>query len=157
MHIDHCLFCKIARGQEKAHVIWEDEKHVAFLSIFPNTKGFSVVITKDHYSSYNFDLPDTVLCDLILASKKVGKLLDKSFDSVGRTGLIMEGFGVDHVHTKLIPMHGTADLKEWKPILSENEKYFDVYEGYLSSHDGKRADDKDLEEMASRIRKNNVG
>ena len=29
-------------------VIWEDERHMAFLSRWPNTEGFSVVITKDH-------------------------------------------------------------------------------------------------------------
>lgn len=125
---------------------------MAFLTVFPNTKGFTVVITKEHYPSYNFDLPDDVLCDLILASKKVGKLLDRSFENVGRTGLIMEGFGVDHVHTKLIPMHGTGDMKEWKPILSENKKFFNVYEGYLSSHDCVRANDKELKEIADRIR-----
>ena len=139
-----------------AHIIWEDEKHIAFLSILPNTNGFSVVITKEHYPSYNFELPDSVLADLIIASKKVGKLLDKSFADVGRTGLIMEGFGVDHVHTKLIPMHGTSNMKKWQPILSSNNKFFDKYEGYLSSHDCERADDKELQRIAEMIRKNNV-
>ena len=128
---------------------------MAFLSIFPNTDGFTVVITKDHYPSYNFDLPDNVLTELVLASKKVGNLLDKSFDTVSRTGLIMEGFGVDHVHTKLIPMHGTADMKEWKPILSSNKTFFDKYQGYLSLHDCDKADDKKLSEIANRIRRHN--
>lgn len=155
MQTESCIFCKIAKGKEKVHVIWEDEKHLAFLSIFPNTKGFSVVITKEHFPSYNFDLPDADLRDLIIASKKVGKLLDKAFDDVGRTGLIMEGFGVDHVHTKLIPMHGTVDIKNWKPILSSNKKFFDKYEGYLSSHDCDRADDKDLKKIADLIRTSN--
>jgi len=36
-----CIFCKIARGFEPCHSIWEDEKHLAWLSIFPNTKGSS--------------------------------------------------------------------------------------------------------------------
>lgn len=156
MQLEDCVFCKIIRGQDKAHIIWEDEKHLAFLSIFPNTKGFSVVITKEHFPSYNFDLPDEVLRDLIIASKVVGKLLDKSFDNVGRTGLIMEGFGVDHVHTKLFPMHGTGNMKEWKPILSDNKKFFESYEGYISSHDCGRADDKVLEKIAEQIRKNNI-
>lgn len=154
METNNCIFCKIAKGEEKVHVIWEDKKHLAFLSIFPNTKGFSVVITKEHFSSYNFDLPDEVLSDLIIASKKTGKLLDRSFDDVGRTGLIMEGFSVDHVHTKLVPMHGTGNMRNWKPILSNNKKFFDKYEGYLSSHDCERADDKELEKIAYQIRKN---
>jgi len=154
MPIAPCIFCDIARGEAPAHIIWEDEKHMAFLSIYPNTKGCTVVITKDHYPSYNFDLPDAVLRDLIIASKTVGKLLDRSFADVGRTGLIMEGFGVDHVHTKLFPMHGTGSEEEWKPMLSTNKKYFEAYEGYLSSHDCDRADDAELERIAESIRKN---
>ena len=156
MQKNDCVFCQIANRTANAHIIWEDEKHLAFLSILPNTKGFSVVITKEHYPSYNFDLPDNVLTGLTLASKKVGKLLDRSFDDVGRTGLIMEGFGVDHVHTKLIPMHGTGDMKKWRPVSSSNNKFFHEYEGYLSSHDCERADDKELEKIAEMIRKNNV-
>ena len=152
MSDNDCIFCKIVKGEVKAHIIWEDEKHMAFLSIFPNSEGFSVVITKEHYPSYNFDLPDKVLTELVLASKKVGKLLDRSFDDVGRTGLIMEGFGVDHVHTKLIPMHGTGEMKNWKPILSSNKTFFEQYPGYLSSHDCDKADDIKLAELAAKIR-----
>lgn len=155
-HLKECPFCKIVRKELDAHVIWEDEKHLAFLSIYPNTKGFTVVVTKEHYPSYNFDLADNVLSDLIIASKKAGKLLDRSFPDVGRTGLIMEGFGVDHVHTKLIPIHGTGNLKEWKPIMGNINKHFEHYEGYLSSHDCERADDDELKEIAELIKKNRV-
>ena len=134
-----------------AHKIWEDEKHLAFLSIFPNTKGFSVVIAKEHYPSYAFDLPEKVLSDLIIATKKVAKLLDAKLKDVGRTGMIFEGFGVDHIHAKLFPMHGTKDLV-WKPIKSNVDKYFEKYEGYISSHDHHRADDTKLAKLAEKIR-----
>ena len=146
-----CIFCKIARGEAPAHKIWEDEKHLAFLSIFPNTEGFSVVITKEHYPSYAFDLPDDVLEGLLMATKKVAKILDAKLDDVGRTGMIFEGFGVDHIHSKLFPMHGTK-LKEWRPLESDVDIYFEKYKGYISSHDYKRADDAKLSELAKKIR-----
>jgi diadenosine tetraphosphate (Ap4A) HIT family hydrolase len=145
------IFCKIVKGEAPAHKIWEDEKHLAFLSIFPNTEGFTVVITKKHYPSYAFDLPDNVLKELVIAAKKVAKLLDTKLEDVGRTGLIFEGFGVNHVHAKLFPMHGTK-MKKWKPIKSNVNKYFEKYEGYISSHDYKRADDKKLAKLAKKIR-----
>ena len=148
----NCIFCKIVKGESVAHIVWEDKKHLAFLSIYPNTEGFTVVVTKKHYSSYGFNLPERVLIDLILASKKVARLLDKKFADVGRTGLIIEGFGVDHVHTKLFPMHGTANLRQWRPIKSKVNKYFKKYEGYISSHDYKRADDSELAVLAKKIR-----
>lgn len=73
---------------------------------------------------------------------KVAKKLDKAFPDVSRTGMFFEGFGVDHVHSKLSPMHGTGDLTHWKPIESRQNKFFEQYEGYLSSHDHERADDE---------------
>ncbi len=149
-----CVFCKIAKGEVPCHKIWEDKKFMAFLSIFPNTKGFSVVIPKKHYSSYAFDLPSKVLSDLILASTKVVKLLDSKLEDVGRTGLIFEGYGVDHVHSKLFPMHGTGKLKrKWKALKSKNNKYFKKYEGYISSNDSKRADETELKKLADKIRR----
>jgi diadenosine tetraphosphate (Ap4A) HIT family hydrolase len=51
--------------------VWEDEHHLAFLSIFPNTDGFTVVIPKKHYPSYAFDMPPQALADLVLATQKV--------------------------------------------------------------------------------------
>jgi len=147
-----CIFCKIVKGEAPAHKIWENDEHIAFLSIFPNTPGATVVIPKAHYTSYAFDLSDEALTDLILATKKVARLIDSKLDDVGRTAMVFEGFGVDHVHAKLFPMHGTENLKEWKPIKSNVDKYFDKYEGYISSHDFKRADDDKLAKLAKRIR-----
>lgn len=146
-----CIFCKIIEGELPCHKIWEDEKHLAFLSIFPNTEAFTVVATKKHYPSYAFDLPDDILIDLVLATKRVAKLLDSKLEDVGCTGMIFEGFGVDHIHAKLFPMHGTK-IPEWKPIKSNVDKYFEKYEGYISSHDYKRADDQKLAELAKKIR-----
>ncbi len=145
-----CIFCKIVVGEAPAHTIWEDDEHTAFLSIFPNTEGFSVVIPKAHHSSYLFDLPDEVVTKLVLAAGKVAKLLDAKLDDVGRTGMIFEGFGVDHIHAKLVPMHGTKS-DTWMQRKSNVDKYFDAYEGYISSHDYKRADDEGLSRLASRL------
>ena len=147
-----CVFCKISKGKIPVNKIWEDENHIAFLSNKPNTKGFTVVITKKHFSSYAFNLSDSVLSELVIASKKVALLLDKKLEDVGRTGLILEGFGVDHVHSKLFPMHGTKNMKGWQPIHSNINKYFKKYERYISSHDCRFADNKELELLAKQIR-----
>ena len=149
--MNDCLFCKIVAGELPSHKIWEDDNHLAFLTIFPNTEGASVVIPKEHHASYAFDLPDNVLTDLMLATKKVAKLLDSKLDNVGRTGMVFEGFGVDHVHAKLYPLHGTK-MNDWEPIETPQRKFFEKYEGYISSHDYDRADDEQLAELAKKIR-----
>jgi len=152
--MSHCIFCKIANEEEPCHKVWEDEKHIAFLSIFPNTEGYTIVMPKIHYPSYAFDAQDDVLLPLIVAAKTVAKLLDENFDDVGRTALIIEGMGVNHLHVKLFPMHGTKNMaKEFEPMTAHFDKYFKKYEGYVSSHDYVRADDKVLERVAKKIRK----
>jgi diadenosine tetraphosphate (Ap4A) HIT family hydrolase len=148
-----CIFCKIVAGKIPNHTIWEDEKHLAFLSIFPNTEGFSVVIPKDHHGSYAFDQSDEVLRDLIIATKKVAKVLDNHFDDVSRCGMFFEGFGVDHLHSKLFPMHGTGDMKNWAPIESKKiDTYFKQYPGYLCSNDSAPVDQEKLAKLAKNIR-----
>jgi histidine triad (HIT) family protein len=149
--MEGCIFCKIVKGEAPAHKIWEDEKHLAFLSIFPNTPGFTVVITKEHYPSYAFDLPEEVLKDLTIATKKVAKLLDAKLPDVGRTAMMFEGYGVDHIHAKLFPMHGTK-MDKWKSSEKRINTYFNTYPGYISSHDAERADDAELAKLAEKIR-----
>lgn len=151
-HAD-CIFCQIAQKQVAHHLIDENEKFMAFLTIFPNTEGATVVIPKHHAPSYAFDLDNTLLAELVIYSKLVAKKLDTYFSDVGRTAMVFEGFGVDHVHAKLFPMHGTKQVHEnWKPINSNVDKYFEQYEGYISSHDYKRADDNELARLAAEIR-----
>ena len=148
-----CIFCDIAAGKAPSHTIWEDDHHIAFLSIFPNTEGFTVVTTKEHHGSYAFEQSDEVLGQLILATKKVANILDNYFDDVSRCGMFFEGYGVDHLHSKLFPMHGTAQVKDWEAIESKLTKtYFEQYPGYLSSHDSHRADDDQLAKLAKQIK-----
>lgn len=134
MNQPDCIFCQIVAGEAPSYKVWEDENHLAFLSIFPNTEGVTVVIPKSHQPSYIFDADEGVMLELIKASKQVAKLLDEKLEDVGRTGMVFEGFGVNHLHAKLFPMHGTRS-DEWKQHVSHVDKYFEQYEGYLSSHD----------------------
>jgi len=139
MYKSDCVFCKITKNILPAKIILEDDNHLAFLANRPNTEGFTVVITKNHYDSYFAELPTEVLRDLSIFCSRTAKLLDETFTDVGRTGLIFEGFGVNHIHAKLIPLHGTKD-SEWQKKISPVDKYFDHYEGYISSHDYGEAD-----------------
>lgn len=152
----NCIFCQIVAGAAPCHKIWESQDHLAFLSIFPNTEGFSVVIPKQHYDSYAFKQSDHVLTDLIIATKKVALLLDSYFDDVARCGMFFEGYGVDHLHSKLYPMHGTAGQTEGQKLESSKmREFFVTYPGYLCSNNSDRADDHQLAELAQKIRAQN--
>ena len=150
-----CIFCEIVSGNIKTNTFWEDEEFMAFLSIDPNTKGFSVVIPKKHYGSDVLKMPDDVLQKFIVAVKKVAGILENYFEDVGRVGLIAEGTGIDHAHIKLAPMHGTEHMKkgEWKQMLSGKQFWFDKYEGWISSGSGPMADPEELKELAEKLQK----
>lgn len=140
-------------GSISYHKIYEDEKHLAFLTIFPNTKGATVVITKEHFGSSAFEQPNEILQELIVATKNVANILTNYFEDVGRCGMVFEGFGVDHLHSKLYPLHGTK-LKKWEPIEStRNNDYYETYPGYVCSNDSDRADDLALSNLSKNIRK----
>lgn len=134
-----------------AHIVWEDDHYMAFLTIFPNTEGFTVVISKEHQPSYVFEAPPEVVHGIMDAARVVAQKIDTAFEDVGRTGVMFEGFGVDHLHVKLFPMHGTVS-DEWKQRNSKTETYFDTYPGYISSHDAPRADDEHLAQIALKIK-----
>lgn len=151
--MDNCIFCKIVQKKIPAAIIWEDKKHIAFLDIFPNTLGFTIVAVKKHLPSYAFDNSDLELTELIIATKKVSNILDTFFSDVARCGMFFEGYGVDHLHSKLSPMHGTSNMKSWKPIEHPRNKYYKIYPGYLSSHSASRASDEELKVLSEKIRK----
>lgn len=148
-----CIFCQIVAGSAPCHKIYEDAHHLAFLSIFPNTDGVTVVIPKEHLPSYVFENSQAAIDALMAVTKKVAHMIDQAFADVGRCGVIFEGYGVDHLHAKLFPMHGTGQLQEWQQIESNKpNEYFDTYPGYLSSHDCAQADAHKLEQIARTIR-----
>ncbi len=151
-----CIFCEIVAGRiQTPGVFWQDEEFMAFLSIDPNTKGFSCVIPKEHYGSDVLKMPDEVLSRFVLAAKRVAAILENYFTDVGRVGLVMEGTGINHAHIKLVPMHQTEDLKngQWRQYLSGQEFWFDRYDGWISSSAGPMASEDDLKELAENIRK----
>jgi histidine triad (HIT) family protein len=144
MNKEDCIFCKISGGEIPSYKIWENEKFFAILDIFPNTKGMTLIIPKEHYDSYAFDMPDEVYSEFTLAAKKVGKLLDEKL-KVRRTALVMEGMGVNHAHIKLYPMHGLGE--GFNPMVPDEKVFFETYEGYLTTKIGLKADDNVMKEI----------
>lgn len=145
-----CVFCEIAAAKLPRHVVWEDENYLAFLGIFPNTKGMTIVIPKKHTPSYVFDAPEDVIDKLMHATRTVARILDAKLPTNMRTALVFEGFGINHLHAKLYPLHGKKG--QWKQMEKKINTFFDTYEGYVSTHEYERADDKDLAKLAKMLR-----
>lgn len=148
MEKKECIFCKIAKKEIPSIKIWEDEKHMAILDINPNTEGMTLVITKEHYDSDATDMPDKAYKELMFATKKVAKLLEKEL-RVKRVAIVMEGMGINHVHIKLYPLHGLDE--KFKEIFAKEKIYFKKYEGYITTLLGPQKSIEELKKVQDKI------
>jgi len=144
-----CIFCKIVEGKIPSIKIWEDEKHIAILDLNPNVIGMTLVIPKKHFDSYVFDMKDKEYYDLMIASKKVAKLLDRKL-KVKRTALVMEGLGVNHAHIKLYPIYGLDE--KFKEIWAKEKVFFDKYPGYITTQLGPQKSVDELKKTAEKLK-----
>jgi len=108
--MENCIFCKISKGEIPCAKIWEDNNFLAFLDINPVTEGMTLVIPKEHCDSYIFNNEDGMIKDLMMAAKKVSRLLE-DYLGVERVALIFEGIEVNHLHAKLLPLKTGESVK----------------------------------------------
>jgi len=142
------IFDKIARGETECWKVWEDDKHLAFLTPFPNTPGVTIVIPKENKGDYVFSLESRDYNNLLEASKKVAKILEKALDSP-RVAMVFEGTGIAYVHTKLYPLHGK--LASETNVWSKTQEFYPEYTGYLTTIEGPRMSDKELKDIQTKI------
>lgn len=143
------IFDKIISGEMKSWIVWEDDEYMAFLTPFPNTPGYTVVIPKQNPGDYVFNLDDAVYDGLMKASRTVAKKLEKAF-ATPRVALVFEGTGVAHVHAKLIPLHG--DLAGKTGVWSKEKVFNKDYQGHLTTEEGPMMSDDELDAIQKKIK-----
>ena len=146
---EETIFHKIVSGEIPARVVWEDDGYMAFLTMFPNTPGFTVLIPKTFQGDYVYSLTDEQYAGLMQAAKTVANILEKAFETP-RVASIIEGTGVAYVHVKLIPLHG--DLAGQTDVWSQHTDFTEEYRGWLTSAEGPKMDDTRLDEIQAKIR-----
>lgn len=144
-----CIFCKILAGQIPSFPIWEDDQFIAILDAFPNTRGMTLILTKEHFGSDPWALPESLLPKAMVAAKKVAEQLKKGL-GVNRVALVVEGMGVNHFHIKLYPLHGVGE--DWTPHLPSERTFHEHYEGYLSTLLGPAASRDELSQLQGRLK-----
>jgi histidine triad (HIT) family protein len=143
-----CIFCGIIKGEVPSYKIWEDEKYVAILDIYPNIRGQCMVMPRRHVGSYVFALDEGGIAELMAATKKVARLLESRLHA-GRVNLVFEGTGIDHLHAKLYPAIGLN--REFEEVIAEEKVHFDGYPGYVTTLMGPRADGEELKKLQKEI------
>ena len=103
-----CIFCKIADKDIPSHIVWENERFVAFADVKPINPGHLLIIPKEH-TDLVFDLSDDRYTEIFMIAKTLSVPLQRAMDAK-RIGISVEGFGVAHAHVHLVPLNGPNEL-----------------------------------------------
>lgn len=103
-----CIFCKIITRAISAEIIYEDDRTVAFLDMFPRAPGHTLVIPKKHSSHILEASPEDVAASA-LTIRTIAGILHASLNPAGFTIGInhgkVAGQAIDHLHAHIIPRY----------------------------------------------------
>lgn len=119
------LFMKIVRREVPAHIVYEDEKTLAFLSTGPVTPGHTLVIPKTPFRNI-FDIDQETLARVMETVRKISPAVR---DAVGAKGVHINsnhepeaGQVVFHLHMHIIPRHDRNGFDFWpETVYAEGE------------------------------------
>jgi histidine triad (HIT) family protein len=105
-----CVFCDIATRHAPAYIVYEDATTLAFLDIFPFTRGHLLVIPKRHGARLT-DIPFDDQIALVRTLDEVCRRTERlSPDyNVALNAGAKAGQIVFHVHFHVIPRYGEAN------------------------------------------------
>lgn len=102
------VFTKIIDGDIPGRFVWSDARCVAFLTAEPLQPGHTLVVTRDEIDHW-LDVPEDLAQHLVTVARHIGAAQREEFTPV-RVGLLIEGYGVPHVHLHVWPSASTADF-----------------------------------------------
>jgi histidine triad (HIT) family protein len=111
---DANIFAKIIRGEMPAMKVFEDDVALAFLDIFPQSRGHTLVIPKRARARNFLDLPATEIGPLMERVQKIAQAVNSAMRPDGITLLQFNGAPagqtVFHLHVHIIPRYDGEQL-----------------------------------------------
>jgi histidine triad (HIT) family protein len=120
--MEDCLFCRIVAGSLPSTRVYEDDRAIAILDIFPASRGHALVMPRAHST----DLHDTAQADLFACAAASQTVARMAIDRLGADGVsILQSNGpaawqtVFHYHVHVIPRYEGDPLRlPWTPPAS---------------------------------------
>lgn len=129
------IFARIVRGELPAVKVFEDDLAIAFMDIFPQSRGHTLVIPKKSTATNLLDEDPSALQALIVRVQRIARAVAKSLKPDGvriaQFNGAPAGQTVFHLHFHIIPVYDGAKL---------------------APHAGGKADPAELESLAGKIR-----
>jgi histidine triad (HIT) family protein len=131
---DGNIFAKILRGEMQAAKVFEDDHVLAFMDVFPQSRGHTLVIPKHSQARNLMDEEPAVLSHLILGVQRVTRAVRAALNP---DGVVVTQFNgapagqtIFHLHFHIIPRWegvpmgrhasgGMADVDELKALAEQ--------------------------------------
>ncbi|NQE63088.1 HIT family protein [Caulobacter sp. RHG1] len=108
------IFAKIIRGEIPSVKVFEDDKVLAFMDVFPQSRGHALVISKTSQARNILEIEPQALAEVAVAAQKLAKAVVAALKP---DGVVVTQFNgapagqtVFHLHVHVIPRYEGAEL-----------------------------------------------
>lgn len=124
-HSGNCIFCKIAKKEVSAFIVYEDELCVAFLDLRQVREGHTIVIPKRHIDHF-MDLDDALSSHILSIAQRIARKIKDTLHPY-RVGYVVAGFGIPHAHLHVQPMWEEHDITSQRYLdLTQTPPIFNI-------------------------------
>lgn len=120
-----CIFCDIVAGKKGAHVIYEDETHMAILDKYPIQHGHSLVIPREHHEKI-IDLSNEGVSLLFSKVPVVARAILKATGAdgfnIGQNNGKAANQIIPHVHVHIIPRYENSGNPWKRRMIAKDEE-----------------------------------
>lgn len=102
------VFSQIRAGALPGHIVWQDERVFALLTIRPLRPGHVLVMPVEEIDHWD-DLPDALLQDVMRVSRRLAHAIKRAFPCK-RVALAICGLEIAHAHVHLFPIERIEDF-----------------------------------------------
>jgi histidine triad (HIT) family protein len=115
--MNECLFCKIIKGEIESTKVYENDKVIAFMDLFPVNKGHTLIIHKKH-SDTIFETTPEMIKDIAEVIPKIAVSVKEATKcdgiSISQNNEKAAGQVIFHVHFHIIPRFENDGFQTWQ-------------------------------------------
>ena len=132
----NCIFCNVVNGKQEAHVIFEDNSHIAIMDKYPIQLGHSLVMPKIHHEKIvdmSNDEVGALFSRVPVVARAILAATGADGFNIGQNNGKSANQIIPHVHVHVIPRYQKIGNSWARRMIAQND---------------------DLNELAKKIRDN---
>ncbi|MFC7567160.1 HIT family protein [Actinomadura namibiensis] len=107
-----CVFCRIVKGEQPAHLVLEEPGALAFLDTRPLFKGHVLLVPREHHETLP-DLPPEQVGPLFLHARRLAAAMEGTLGAAGSFVAMNNRVSqsVPHLHVHVVPRNRKDGLR----------------------------------------------